>query len=334
MKASWFIALVLLTIPSLTQAEADGSGAVPSGQQSVQPTAAQDIEPKISLQAPNEVDLGSPINATLTVTTAINDNASLSKQPLTSFETLSKKTTVKAAEDGQTHTFTFDLKLISFEIGKHTLGPLKVRISGGQGELRYLESEEKTIDIRSLLESESNPQLQSPSQPVTVEEEDYQILIAIGGILALGLAFLIAQKLLRSRQKRVNPQPIGPPPLPPWEVATEELITLKQQRVSMLQKGQTEAWVDAVSDTIRRYLGERYHFPGLESTTNEIEGQLKRTAILDFEIKDAIDFLEECDLVKFARAELADEASKILLQDAFNLVEKTKPAPISAGGVQ
>ena len=36
-------------------------------------------------------------------------------------------------------------------------------------------------------------------------------------------------------------------------------------------------------------------------------------------------FLSQCDLVKFAKASLADEASEGLIREAFALVERTRP---------
>jgi len=41
--------------------------------------------------------------------------------------------------------------------------------------------------------------------------------------------------------------------------------------------------------------------------------------------EEVIAFLGQCDLVKFAKASLADEASRDLIKDAFTLVERTVP---------
>jgi hypothetical protein len=87
--------------------------------------------------------------------------------------------------------------------------------------------------------------------------------------------------------------------------------------------------VDAVSDSIRAYLGRRFGFHGLESTTDEIADQLRGAKSLTIEPQDAVGFLGQCDLVKFAKASLADEASRALIEEALGLVDRTRPAPVS-----
>ena len=86
-----------------------------------------------------------------------------------------------------------------------------------------------------------------------------------------------------------------------------------------------EHWVDAVSDSVRNYLGLRFGFHGLESTTDEIAAELGQAETLMIEPNDAIGFLGQCDLVKFAKASLADEASQELIAEAFALVDRTRP---------
>ena len=323
MKTSWIFAFIILMIPSWVKSDAN----VPDNG-SVTPKVAGST---VTLQAPNKVDLGSPLELTLTATTATDNRVSLSDdQALTPFEMLSRNVNVQPDVNQQNHTFTFHLKLISFESGAHVIGPLKVQVSTPQGKLDYLETETKTIHVQSLLSNEPNPELQPPTQPVVVKQDDYRPLWILGGLFAMAIAAFAAWSLFRWRSGREHKKPTGPPPAPPWEVALEELRGLQTQRVPMIEQGQIEVWVDAVSDTIRRYLGERFDFHGLESTTDEIARKLAQATELNVEVMDAVGFLAQCDLVKFARASLADEASTTLFQDAFTLVEKTRSAPVNS----
>ena len=169
---------------------------------------------------------------------------------------------------------------------------------------------------------------------MVVEQDDYRLLIVLGALLAIALGALLAWLFMRWWQKRDRPEPAPPPPPPPWETALTELHELERARAAAVSEGRTEQWVDAVSDSIRAYLGRRFGFHGLESTTDEIADQLRRAKSLAIEPQEAVGFLGQCDLVKFAKASLADEASRTLIEEALALVDQTRPAAVVKNGGQ
>ena len=290
-------------------------------------------EPTIVLEAPLETTMGDSIDVIVTVTTAGTDEAAVPEQPFEPFEILAKKLTVEPSADGTLKTFTFELQLLCFEVGAHELGPVRVRITSAAGELIEIESNSRSIEVRSLLANEPDPQLKPPSDPVVVEQDDYRLLILLGALLAIAFGALLAWLFMRWWQKRDRPEPAPPPPPPPWETALTELHELELERADAISQGRTEQWVDAVSDSIRAYLGRRFGFHGLESTTNEIADELRRAKSLRIEPQDAVGFLGQCDLVKFAKASLADEASRTLIEEALGLVDRTRPpAVVQSGG--
>jgi len=289
-------------------------------------------EPSIALDTPPETTLGDPIDVIVTVTVAPADEAAVPEQPFDPFEVLSKKLSIELSPDGKLKTFTFELQLLCFDVGVHELGPIRVRITSAAGELIELESNTSTIEVLSLLANEPDPQLKPPTEPVVVEQDDYRLLIALGILLAIALGALLAWLFMRWWHKRDRPEPAPPPPPPPWETALKELHELERGRPEAISEGRTEQWVDAVSDSIRAYLGRRFGFRGLESTTDEIADQLRRAKSLTIEPRDAVGFLGQCDLVKFARASLADEASLTLIEEALTLVDQTRPSPVAQDG--
>ena len=298
----------------------------------VAPALGMAQEPSVTLDAPPETMLGDAVDVIVTVTASASDDAAVPEQPFAPFEILSKKLTVDASPDGALKTFTFELQLLCFEVGAHELGPIRVRVTSAEGSLSELESNSATIEVRSLLANEPDPQLKPPTAPVVVEQDDYRLLIALGILLALALGALLAWLFMRWWNRRDRPEPAPPPPPPPWQTAFTELHELEQGRESAIAEGQTEQWVDAVSDSIRAYLGRRFGFHGLESTTDEIAARLRRTKSLSIEPQEAVGFLGQCDLVKFAKASLADEASRTLIEEALMLVERTRPAAVPPEG--
>lgn len=299
---------------------------------SLAPALALAQQRSIALDAPLEAGLGDAIDVVVTVTAAAADEAAVPEQPFAPFEILAKKLTVAPSPDGKSKTFSFELKLICFETGVQELGPIQVRVTSADGALFELESNTSSIEILSLLANEPDPELKPPSAPLVVEQDDYRLLIALGALVALALGALLAWLFMRWWQKRDRPEPAPPPPPPPWETALAELRELALGRASAIAEGRTELWVDEVSDSIRAYLGRRYGFHGLESTTDEVAAELRAAESLPVPPEEVIGFLGQCDLVKFARASLADEASRALIDEALSLVDRTRPQAVPQEG--
>jgi hypothetical protein len=296
------------------------------------PSFALGQERTVALDAPMETTLGDAIDVLVTVTAAAGDDAEVPEQSFEPFEIISKKASIDPSPDGATQTFTFELQLLCFELGAHELGPVRVRITSAAGELIDLASNTASIEVRSVLANEPDPELKPASQPVIVEQDDYRLLILLGALLALAIGALLAWLSMRWWQNRERAEPAPPPPPPPWDTALAELLALERERPAAISEGRTAPWVDAVSDSIRVYLGRRFGFHGLESTTDEIADALAHTKSLRIAPEQAIGFLNQCDLVKFAKASLAEEASRALIQDALAMVDRTRPANVESPG--
>ena len=92
---------------------------------------------------------------------------------------------------------------------------------------------------------------------------------------------------------------------------------------------QPKPFVIAVSDTARAYLEERFNFRAPERTTEEFLRELSGTDLLAKPQKESLgEFLQSCDLVKFAKYEPGEKELRELHGAALNLVEETKPAEV------
>src|SRR5438309_1270971 len=81
-----------------------------------------------------------------------------------------------------------------------------------------------------------------------------------------------------------------------------------------------------VSDTVRWYLEERFTFRAPERTTEEFLHELRGTDLLTLDQKDSLgEFLQQCDLVKFARYEPTQAELRDLHASAVRLVNETEP---------
>ena len=141
---------------------------------------------------------------------------------------------------------------------------------------------------------------------------------AIGLVAGVLLAWAIRRWLARPK-----PVPPPPPPRPPWEVALEKLDEVRH--AGLLEVGRFQEYFDRVNDAVRAYLGARYDFDGLESTTDEILKSLKRASIERLALAGVLEFLSECDLVKFANMTPEQNACERALDSAERIVRTTMP---------
>jgi len=77
---------------------------------------------------------------------------------------------------------------------------------------------------------------------------------------------------------------------------------------------------------MRQYLGARFGFDGLESTTDETLASLRRVPHFDIPMPEITIFLKDCDLVKFADVTPTLEECERVLGAAERMVRATMPA--------
>jgi hypothetical protein len=184
---------------------------------------------------------------------------------------------------------------------------------------------------------EAKPVPNPPPRPQREEWTALKTALGWGAVGAVGgSALLFALYKLLTRPK---PPPPPPPPRPPWEVALEQLDEIRA--AGLIETERFGEYFDRVNDSLRSYLGARYGFDGLESTTPEIMAELAKISIagldeiaLDEDGKagnrrtahrQIEDFLEECDLVKFAKVVPSKEQCEQLMARAERIVRRTTP---------
>ncbi len=125
-------------------------------------------------------------------------------------------------------------------------------------------------------------------------------------------------------QKRRSLIPVIPP--------VPAHVRAKQKLAEALELiAQPKLFCILVSDTVRLYLEERFEFRAPERTTEEFLHELRSTDLLSAEQKEKLgEFLECCDLVKFAKYEPREPELRELHNSAVLLVEETEPKEVKA----
>jgi hypothetical protein len=83
-----------------------------------------------------------------------------------------------------------------------------------------------------------------------------------------------------------------------------------------------------VSDILRRYVTEQYQLPVTRQTSVEFLGTLAKESPFSEDEKSLLeDFLNRCDLIKFARYDATIDDSRLLLEEATRFVQGGKLEP-------
>jgi len=129
--------------------------------------------------------------------------------------------------------------------------------------------------------------------------------------------------LYRNWQKK-KAQIAAKPPVPAHIRACQRL----DEALGLIEE--PKPFCTEVSDTIRSYLEERFSFHAPDRTTGEFLHELRNTNLLTSAQKESLgDFLQQCDLVKFAKYEPAQDELRNLHGSAVRLVNETEPVPVN-----
>lgn len=312
---------------------ADGSDAP----QTAKTAAAQEEEakgtslppehtPQLTLRVDPEhsVKVGEVAHVEISAEVPVGDDVTVTDQSFSPFEVNNKDAHVEQPS-GDRQRFVFKLELLALEAGDEPIPAIALRVVTKDNTIGTVRTEPYAFKVQSLIANEPNAQPKDETAPVVVLEDNYLPLYLLGALaLALvvaGLTVLVSRYLQRRKAAAVPP----PPPRPPWDIAVEELGKLRRRKQSMLDAGQGAVFVDQLSDVVRAYLGGRYAFDGLETTTDEMVAQLKtRGAPLGF-TQEVLQFLGRCDLVKFAKVEPDGDEVDLLFAKAQDLVQLSEP---------
>ncbi len=212
-----------------------------------------------------------------------------------------------------------------------TLPPLPIAMSRASGEVRTLCTAPHTVTLEDPIANTPDAKPRGNPKPLRQLEEWTAAKHAAIGALAALAALLLGMWLVRLWNRRPKPVPAPTPPRPPWDVALEELFDVRNAQ--LVAQGRFAEHFDRVSDAVRRYLGARYGYDGLETTTREAVVALKRVTPRIGVLTDVEGFLDNADLVKFAKLTPTEGECHSALSSAEEIVRRTMPAPVLAPGI-
>lgn len=121
-----------------------------------------------------------------------------------------------------------------------------------------------------------------------------------------------------------------------WRRRPAKLLTPRERALEQLSRIETQIeslppyqFSIRVSDILRRYVSEQYQLPVTRRTSVEFLNSLSAASPFSSEEQSLLgDFLNRCDLIKFARYEATADDSRLLLEEASRFVKGGALAPV------
>jgi len=209
-----------------------------------------------------------------------------------------------------------------YETGEFEIKPARITYWKREDEKDILETDSLKITVKSVMGEESKD-IQDIKDPVSVRPA-FLKFIALGAaaLLLLALAtFLLAGFLRRARLRR-ELQPERPARRePPHITALRKLGEIDQKNLP--GKGETKQFYIEVSEVIREYIWERFGVPTMERTTHEIMSDLRAGVMHGEQVDFLHGFLQDADMVKFAKYRPDAPVCAEDMKRARNIIEKT-----------
>lgn len=201
-------------------------------------------------------------------------------------------------DEGGRRIYRQHVTLTAFAPGEVSLPPVMVAVPLAGGTVELPTPADTRFVVQSVLPAApaegagteaKEPELLPPAPPLALSRDLAFPLVAAA---LLGLAVLAAVLVVR-RLRRAPRVEHGKVVLSPFD----EL----RDRLGGLDTTDPETTHTAISTALRGYLGRRFAFPALESTTSEVQRRLRSRPVPTDTVRRSVQLLRDCDRAKFAR---------------------------------
>jgi hypothetical protein len=278
---------------------------------------------------PEKAHIGDAIQARLTVTAGPDETVDVAPLAVEwgAAQVLSGGWEPQAAGEA---TRVWSGTIAIYQLGTVTVPPVAVPVTKA-GAQESVATEPVSVLIEGTLPAaksgDTPPDLMDLKPPASIPPDYGPLkvaLIALGGLLAAAGA---AWWLWRRYAAKLGAVAAPSDPfrkLPPHVWVYEELEKLLARRLA--EEGRIGLFYDELTHIVKQYLEGRYRVELLERTTSEVPGELLRAgAPADAGVL-ARALLESGDRVKFARVDAGPSDCRAAVEEAYRLVDLTKPA--------
>ena len=209
--------------------------------------------------------------------------------------------------------------ITSFDESLYALPALPVKVNGktyrgGTSALKVI-----TVDVDTLHPNQYYPPKDVQDNPFLWSEWRPFLWLSV---LTLALALLVFYLFVRLREnKPIITKLRIVRHVPAHQRALSAIEKIKAER--MQQSEDQKAYYTQLTDTLRKYIQERFGFNAMEMTSSEIIGRLQESG--DKKMLDELrELFNTADLVKFAKYSTLINENDLNLVNAVNFIDETK----------
>jgi len=283
--------------------------------------AAQSVEARIDSI---ELLIGEQAHVTLTVTA--NENAKVvfpgykrAEQLTPGVEVLDSTATEKKRLDNGQAAFSKVYTLTSFDDTLYYLPPFKVKVDGKTIESKSLAMKVLTFEIDTTKLDQFFGPKDVQDNPFSWDEWRLPFWLSVLMLLLMVLGGWLFVRLKQNKPIITRIKIIHR--LLPHQKALKEIATIKADRLTTAED--SKEYYTKLTETLRKYIEERYGFNAMEMTSAEIIDRLtaeKDQAKLD-ELRQ---LFQTADLVKFAKYSTMINENDANLMSAIEFINETK----------
>ncbi len=225
-------------------------------------------------------------------------------------------------EENKIKSSTFRYVISYYDSGSITISPIAVRYKiQGVNEEKIALSNPVTFTVHTM-QIEQQADIKDVKDPLTIPL-DWKFILLVALIVLIILA--ASYYLYRRYKKKKAEQPVKKKiiKIPAHVRALTALNILENEK--LWQKGKVKEYHSNITGIIRGYFEERFNLPALELTTSEQMQQLKRVPSAENILSITNEFLNNADLVKFAKFIPLPSVNEAMMNQAKEIVNSTIP---------
>ncbi|MCX5693235.1 MAG: BatD family protein [Candidatus Omnitrophica bacterium] len=209
--------------------------------------------------------------------------------------------------------------ITTFTTGEFTIPGLKIKYKNFDKQEKEILSDEIKIKVESVKPGPNDmDDIRPLKDPAEIKDWFLMGLSVIFILFAAAIAVFIY-----FRKKKEKEEKPALPPRPAEEIAKDALKALKEMK--LIEKGLIKEYYIRLSDIIRTYIEDRYSIFAMDRTTWELFQEMKSKRIERLHVDRINDFLEDCDMVKFAKYMPSHKEIEEVYKRAEEIVDITTP---------
>jgi hypothetical protein len=231
-----------------------------------------------------------------------------------------KEIPAQKKEEQNFKSSTFGYTISYYDSAVITLPPIAVQYKEkGSNEVKVVLSNPVTFTVHTL-QVDQKAEIKDVKDPLTIPLDwKFILLIAIIVLVVLSVVYY----LYRRYKKKKAEQPVIKKVIKiPAHVRAMSALD-KLEREQLWQKGRVKEYHSNITGIIRGYFEERFKLPALELTTSEQMQKLKSVPSAENILNITNEFLNNADLVKFAKFQPMPSVNETMMKQAKEIVTQT-----------